>query len=56
MFMINPSGEWNFESQYVMLSEYWLGATTVLFDLSIVDTYAHTKSYLRQKKRVEIMQ
>lgn len=41
-----------------MFPEYWLGATTVHFGLSTVDytTHAHTESYLRQKKRVEIMQ
>lgn len=48
--------EWNFESQYVIFPDYWLGATTILFGLSTVDytTYAHGQSYLRQKKRVEI--
>lgn len=31
MFMVNSSVEHNFESQYVIFPDYWLGATTVLF-------------------------
>ena len=41
------------QSHYVILHEYWLGTTIVLFDLSTVDhtTYIHTCSCVRQKGR-----
>lgn len=52
------SVEWNFESQYVIFPDCWPDATKMIFGLSTVDriTYAHGQSYIRQKKRVEIMQ
>ena len=43
------------QAPYVILLEYWLGTTIVLFDLSTVDhtTYTHACSCVRQKGRRE---